>query len=584
MANSSPNSHKSLEPGHGHDSIGESPKVDKKMKNFSALLKARAKIESRSSDQLDNNLSSATYDGLPRPDSSASTVRPDSVLSFRSEIPNTKQSDFGAFRPESVSALPPDAVTTIRPDSVAALQGAGQGVFRPFQPPSGPTTRFNIQYQPSSEADWEAKDEMRQRELEEMRARAAQMEKTMRWWSDCTANWREKWSKVRNERNKTREDCRQLRSKLEVVVKECAGLKREKQDLITEIDKVRAELEIHTIKDPDKDSDSMSTGSSMSSKSHPDDLLQSTNEVSAGPDESEHRPNTSKHLSLSMVEAKLKELTKMYNAERDEKETMKCKVADLKIEINSLKTELSDMCVANDKLQVKLDSLQNTGREAASVESEEQYSEKAQQQVETLRGQLEKMQVENAAEWAKREKIASEKHSLERENKKLVRMVEELQEEVRRRHSGLSSAKDLDIKSLQDELSAKTKEYSELRQMFGKQKKQLQEASTELSHSNRRAEQYEQEVKRLRSRIEEVKDDLITAENETDIQTNLVRKLQRTCEDLQQTVESYHSQIAHLQCRLKANGISTAELVLEKTGIAESLISENSSSDNDLEM
>jgi len=67
---------------------------------------------------------------------------------------------------------------------------------------------------------------------------------------------------------------------------------------------------------------------------------------------------------------------------------MKCKVADLKIEINSLKTELSDMCVANDKLQVKLDSLQNTGREAASVESEEQYSEKAQQQVETLRGQV----------------------------------------------------------------------------------------------------------------------------------------------------------------------------------------------------
>lgn len=36
----------------------------------------------------------------------------------------------------------------------------------------------------------------RQRELDEARARAAQMEKTMKWWSDCTANWREKWSKV----------------------------------------------------------------------------------------------------------------------------------------------------------------------------------------------------------------------------------------------------------------------------------------------------------------------------------------------------------------------------------------------------
>lgn len=45
-------------------------------------------------------------------------------------------------------------------------------------------------------AEWEAKEALRQRELEEARARAAQMEKTMRWWSDCTANWREKWSKV----------------------------------------------------------------------------------------------------------------------------------------------------------------------------------------------------------------------------------------------------------------------------------------------------------------------------------------------------------------------------------------------------
>lgn len=46
--------------------------------------------------------------------------------------------------------------------------------------------------------DWESREELRLRELEEARARAAQMEKTMRWWSDCTANWREKWSKVRS--------------------------------------------------------------------------------------------------------------------------------------------------------------------------------------------------------------------------------------------------------------------------------------------------------------------------------------------------------------------------------------------------
>lgn len=53
-----------------------------------------------------------------------------------------------------------------------------------------------------------------------------------------------------------------------------------------------------------------------------------------------------------------------------------------------------------------------------------------------------------------------------------------------------------------------------MRVSYSKQKKQLQETSTELSHSTRRADQYEQEVKKLRARIEELKDDLISAENE----------------------------------------------------------------------
>ena len=55
-------------------------------------------------------------------------------------------------------------------------------------------------------------------------------------------------SQVRNERNKTREDCRQLRSKLEVVVKEFTGHKREKQELITETDKLKAEIELNSIR------------------------------------------------------------------------------------------------------------------------------------------------------------------------------------------------------------------------------------------------------------------------------------------------------------------------------------------------
>lgn len=76
--------------------------------------------------------------------------------------------------------------------------------------------------------DLDARDELRERELEEARARASQMEKTMRWWSDCTANWREKWGKVRAERNKAREENRQLKLKLEAAAKEIINLKRER--------------------------------------------------------------------------------------------------------------------------------------------------------------------------------------------------------------------------------------------------------------------------------------------------------------------------------------------------------------------
>ena len=58
---------------------------------------------------------------------------------------------------------------------------------------------------------WEYCEEQRLRELEEAKDRAVQMEKTMRWWSECTASWREKWSRVRDERNKSREEFKLLR-------------------------------------------------------------------------------------------------------------------------------------------------------------------------------------------------------------------------------------------------------------------------------------------------------------------------------------------------------------------------------------
>lgn len=70
----------------------------------------------------------------------------------------------------------------------------------------------------------------------------------MRWWSDCTANWREKWSKVRTERNHAREEIKALRSKLEFAIKDTNTLKYEYQELESQNEHLKKEIDkIHTI-------------------------------------------------------------------------------------------------------------------------------------------------------------------------------------------------------------------------------------------------------------------------------------------------------------------------------------------------
>ena len=81
------------------------------------------------------------------------------------------------------------------------------------------------------------------RELEELRAKAAQMERTMRWWSDCTANWREKWGKVRAERNRLREEVKILYGRNDVLTQELANAKRDLEDYVIENESLKHDLE-----------------------------------------------------------------------------------------------------------------------------------------------------------------------------------------------------------------------------------------------------------------------------------------------------------------------------------------------------
>uniref|UniRef100_A0AC35F994 Coiled-coil domain-containing protein 102A n=1 Tax=Panagrolaimus sp. PS1159 TaxID=55785 RepID=A0AC35F994_9BILA len=72
--------------------------------------------------------------------------------------------------------------------------------------------------------DWDLCEMVRLQELGEARQRAAQMEKTMRWWSECTASWRDKWNTVRMERNRAREDANMQRKLLKQAQEELSRL------------------------------------------------------------------------------------------------------------------------------------------------------------------------------------------------------------------------------------------------------------------------------------------------------------------------------------------------------------------------
>ncbi|KAI6181549.1 hypothetical protein M3Y98_00840900 [Aphelenchoides besseyi] len=65
--------------------------------------------------------------------------------------------------------------------------------------------------------EWEKCERKRLEMLNEARDRATQMEKTMKWWAECTALWRQKWSLVRNERDSARSTIDKLMQSLQDV-------------------------------------------------------------------------------------------------------------------------------------------------------------------------------------------------------------------------------------------------------------------------------------------------------------------------------------------------------------------------------
>uniref|UniRef100_A0AAQ5ZLU0 Coiled-coil domain-containing protein 102A n=1 Tax=Amphiprion ocellaris TaxID=80972 RepID=A0AAQ5ZLU0_AMPOC len=468
-------------------------------------------------------------------------------------------------------------------------------------------------------ADWESREELRLRELEEARARATQMEKTMRWWSDCTANWREKWSKVRAERNRARDEVRQLRQRLDTLTKELTSVRRERQELASENEMLRQEMlhvrGDHAAPPPSATSFSpthphgkldrveeglpaspepepvrdISTGPLSPEKQKPNQLLESvlhsrtpgtdTQEAwdsgsgSGGVNPAGFRSSTAlsrqernrqlwedmtmvdeDSSKLNALQLRLDESQKVLLKEREDKLLLSKSIERLEAELSQWKLKYEELSKSKQEALKQLNLLKEMhqdelGRISEDLEDELGARTSMDKKLAELRAEMERLQVENAAEWGRRERLETEKLALERDNKKLRTQAEDLEEQLAKKRRQAASALDTDLKAIQSELFERNKELADLRHVHAKLKKQFQEKTAELAHTNRRVESHEAEVKKLRLRVEELKKELGQAEDELDESHNQTRKLQRSLDEQVEHTENLQVQLEHLQSR-----------------------------------
>ncbi|OCT84699.1 coiled-coil domain-containing protein 102A-like [Xenopus laevis] len=423
--------------------------------------------------------------------------------------------------------------------------------------------------------DWESREELRLRELEEARARAAQMEKTMRWWSDCTANWREKWSKVRAERNKAREEGAQLRSRLEILSKELGALKRERQEAATETEQLRKELERlrgkaavlesndHDVEEPVRDVE-IEKLTKIKDPDLDDSVQLEGWEIQNGGPSRSPRPRNWEDVSpseddatkITALKLRLDESQKVLLKEREDKMLLNKTIEKMEAEISQWKLKCEELNKSRQEAVKQLTLLRERhqdelGRISEDLQDELGVRSSMDKKLAELRAEMEGLQAENAEEWGRRERLETEKLNLERENKKLRLQIQDLEEILTRKRRQTASALDTDLKSIQAELFEKNKELSDLRHSHSKLKKQFHERSSEFTHANRRVEQLESEVKKLRLRVEELKKELGQAEDELDEAQNQTRKLQRTLDEQTELNENLQVQLEHVQSRLR---------------------------------
>ncbi|KAL0811729.1 hypothetical protein ABMA28_009168 [Loxostege sticticalis] len=280
--------------------------------------------------------------------------------------------------------------------------------------------------------DWEAKEALYQRELDEARARATQMEKTMRWWSDCTANWREKWSKVRNERNKARDEAKQLKSKVDVLSKELATAKAEKNELEQQLAEVKRDNEkLLSIGESRIVSGDLTTEDGVELR------RKHVGYVSPDQPSARQRASLDSHKfsnvdnvlanKLSELRLRLDETCKNLQSEKDQKAFLLAKIETLTAELHNTKMELThcDRTIGStDSSHSEVERLQN------ELQDEIAAKQVLEEKIAEFKMEVERLKSENNVQWSKRELLETENIAILRENKKLYGQVCELREQI----------------------------------------------------------------------------------------------------------------------------------------------------------
>ncbi|XP_063680585.1 coiled-coil domain-containing protein 102A-like isoform X2 [Bolinopsis microptera] len=478
-------------------------------------------------------------------------------------------------------------------------------------------------------------DDGRFREIDELRNRALQMEKTMKWWSDCTANWREKWGKVRAERNKAREQCKHLQSKVETLLKECSSLRLDKEEI--RADYTRAIEELALVKgvplssieskrrsrasndhiDIDSSyapSDEQGSEPSLKSELHfIEDVLKSTEhhygESRAQSVCSDALPvrDTRGHITgwknddrvdrrmsqpgtrmeqedrlggvdLSKLKQLLEETQRHLHEERNSKIALSQSAELYNKENSVLKKKMEEYKrqrteALEEVSRIQLESGDKLARLSLEIEGENESHAESDRKIKDMRAdvfvkarvfttlkvgllyhlhifpKIQRLQAENATEWAKRERIETEKSSLERENKNLKLQIQEAEETIARRNTNPLASPE--YKTLQADIYERNKELEMLKTAHTRVKKQLSEKTGELDHCQKRLEVIEDEVYNLRKRVEDLKKELAQREDEVDMRNNQIRKLQRTSDELSEHNDTLQTQLNTLESRLR---------------------------------